>query len=82
MKTFFDKSAAAANLLLDCSEPEQLNFWAEVFHVSPQTLKSAVRACCDNSIECIFTYLKKQQLIPKQPSRPLQNHRNAYRQTI
>lgn len=46
------------NLILDCSQPDQINFWAETFQVSPQAIKTAVRACCNNSIACISAYLQ------------------------
>lgn len=49
-------------LLLDCSQNDQINFWAEMFQVSPQAIKSAVRACCNNSIACISAYLKNKNI--------------------
>lgn len=63
------------NQILDCSQPDQVNFWADVFNVSPQAIKTAVRACCNNSIACISNYLKnknanqqaKQQIDHKTP---------------
>ena len=46
------------DLLLDCSQEDQINFWAEIFQVTPQALKIAVRACCNNSIAVISAYLQ------------------------
>jgi len=50
------------NLLLDCSQADQVNFWAEMFQVTPQAIKSAVRACCNNSVACISAYLKNRNI--------------------
>ena len=58
------------NLLLDCSQEDQVNFWAEALQVSPQAIKTAIRACCNNSIACISAYIKNTSLpsIGKQTS--------------
>jgi hypothetical protein len=52
------RKAATPDLLLDCSEADQVCYWADVFNVSPQAIKTAVRACCSNSIPHIAHYLK------------------------
>jgi hypothetical protein len=46
------------DMLLDCSETDQVCYWANKLNVTPQTLKTAVRACCSNSIPRIALYLK------------------------
>ncbi|MEJ7560609.1 MAG: DUF3606 domain-containing protein [Pedobacter sp.] len=46
------------DLLLDCSESDQICYWANEFNVTPQMIKTAVRACCSNSIPRIAYYLK------------------------
>lgn len=46
------------DLLLDCSEADQVCYWAAKFNVTPQAVKTAVRACCSNSIPHIAHYLK------------------------
>jgi len=46
------------DVLLDCSENDQVCMWAEKLKVSPQALKTAVRACCSNSIAKIANYLQ------------------------
>jgi hypothetical protein len=45
-------------LLLDCSETDQVCYWANELNVTPQAVKTAVRACCSNSIPRIAHYLK------------------------
>lgn len=52
------RQTIAPDLLLDCSQEDQVNFWAEIFQVTPEAVKTAVRACCDNRIACISAYLK------------------------
>lgn len=47
------------DFLLDCSQADQINLCAEMFQVSPQAIKSAVRACCNNSVACISAHLQK-----------------------
>jgi hypothetical protein len=49
---------ADADLLLDCSQEDQVSFWAEIFQVTPEAIKTAVRACCNNSITSVSAYLK------------------------
>ena len=63
------------DLLLDCSQEDQINFWAEIFQVTPQAIKTAVRACCNNSIACISAYLKNGYQPAKQyQQKHLQTH--------
>lgn len=45
-------------MILDCSEQEEICFWARKFNVSPLAIKTAVRACCSNRILRIATYLQ------------------------
>lgn len=49
-------------LLLNCSQEEEVSLWASRFKVSPQAVKTAVRACCSNSIVNIATYLEQKYL--------------------
>lgn len=46
-------------LILDCSQDEEVYFWARKFNVSPQAVKTAVRACCNNNIASIASYLER-----------------------
>jgi len=57
-------------LLLDCSQEEEVSLWASRFKVSPQAVKTAVRACCSNSIVNIANYLEQNYL----PSRRIIAH--------
>jgi hypothetical protein len=63
------------DLLLDCSQEDQINFWAEIFQVTPAAIKTAVRACCNNSIACISAYLKNSA---KPASQYQQKHLQAH----
>jgi len=47
---------------LDCSREEDVRTFAAKFNVSPQAVKSAVRACCSNSIEKVTHYLRTSYL--------------------
>jgi hypothetical protein len=52
------RKAIDPELLLDCSETDQVCYLANLLEVSPQAVKTAVRACCSNSIPLIAYYLK------------------------
>jgi hypothetical protein len=46
------------DLVLDCSQEKEVSYWAQHFNVSPQAIKTAVRACCNNNIISIARYLQ------------------------
>lgn len=52
--------------LLDCSQSDEVSFWASQFEVSPQAIKSAVRACGSNSVGRIADYLQRYYLPAQQ----------------
>ena len=52
------RKAVDPDLLLDCSDADQVCYWADKFNVTPQAVKTAVRACCSNSVPQIAHYLK------------------------
>jgi hypothetical protein len=56
------------DVLLDCSQTDQVCFWAKKFEVSPMAIRTAVRACCSNSISQIAQYIQQVYLPAKQGS--------------
>ena len=69
------------DLLLDCSQEDQVNFWAEIFQVKPEAIKTAVRACCNNSIACISAYLKNTYLPNKDQKQAPQKNTSTFIKT-
>jgi hypothetical protein len=43
--------------VIDFSDEQQLVFWSTKLKTTPQRLKSAARACCDNGVATIEKYL-------------------------
>jgi len=43
---------------LDCSQDEEVRYLATRFNVTPQAVKAAVRACCNNSVEHLIYYIQ------------------------
>ena len=53
------------SLLLDCSQNEEVHLLAKKLKVSPQVIKAAVRACCNNEVSVIEAYLRQSYLPAK-----------------
>jgi len=45
-------------VLLDFSQDEQISYWAARLGITPELMKSAVRACHNNGLERIVSYLQ------------------------
>ncbi|HKG05146.1 MAG TPA: hypothetical protein VKB19_01740 [Pedobacter sp.] len=45
-------------VLLDFSQADQIVYWADKLNITPEMIKSAARACHNNTLDQIISYLK------------------------
>lgn len=62
---YFNSYLRNDDFLLDCSRQEEINHWAKKLKVSPQAIKTAIRACCSNHIATIAYYIQSTYLPAK-----------------